>query len=704
MLVTLLAVLSPLHVFGTVGDKFTATMGKSTESGSADITIGATMEFEVLSEGSSNTVQVGYGLTNSIPIDTLGAITIPTYVTNGSTTYKVVEISNHAFDGCQQITGILAPEVTTVGNSAFISCTQLVEISLPKVTTVNKEAFKNCTALKTISLPEMTTIGDNAFENTGLTGIDIPKIKTIGNSTFTNLTGLTSISLPNVEVIGQFAFKNTGLTSLSLPVVTKIDDAAFQDCRSLTLLSAPTLTTVGASAFKNCSKLADVSLPKAQVIEGNAFEACSALTDISLPEATEINDNAFNLCNSLKSTSLPKATKIGDDAFSSCVNLTSISLPEVTELTGSFYRCTGLTSVSLPEAENIAGGAFNGCTSLTSVSLPKATSIGDGAFSGCTALTSVSLPKATSIEDGAFSGCTALTSVELPRVGATPNVTLIYSKAFSGCTALKTVYIGSDFFTIRPVFMEGLTPAGDFPATAEILYHHSASGWDTSGITNAYPAYPVTTNLSNIKSDGAGYVAPTAPRQSAYTATLTPETGRALPRHLSLTVDGADLELDRYSFDPISGELSIPHTSLAGITGGVELNAGTLSALNMIIGADITVVRGQSAQFVSPADYSEYLETFLRDESTPARSIHTKGNDTQLTKAADGSIVVTLSAAHTADLTLGRHSIAIYTGDDVAMTNFTVVDPPPPPTPSTTQDTMAEANSAAISPLTGVYR
>lgn len=77
---------------------------------------------------------------------------------------SVTALPNSAFEGCNSLTEVYAPEALTVGKYAFMLNKSLTSIYLPKATSIGEQAFSDCSALTTVHLPSVTTLEAFAFQ------------------------------------------------------------------------------------------------------------------------------------------------------------------------------------------------------------------------------------------------------------------------------------------------------------------------------------------------------------------------------------------------------------------------------------------------------------------------------------------------------------------------------------------------------------
>lgn len=87
---------------------------------------------------------------------------------------KVTKIASQAFEYCESLTEIIAPQLKEIGTYAFAGCIQLGSVDLPLVETIGDGAFRDC-PLTIVKLGAIKTIGTYAFshETSVLTEFDL---------------------------------------------------------------------------------------------------------------------------------------------------------------------------------------------------------------------------------------------------------------------------------------------------------------------------------------------------------------------------------------------------------------------------------------------------------------------------------------------------------------------------------------------------
>ena len=249
-----------------------------------------------------------------------GNITIPSYVTYYSATYKVTEISIGAFQNCGGLRRITIPNsVSRIGNNAFSGCNNLnfqeydnglyLGNSENPYYALIKAKSKNITSCEIND--KCKVVADGAFyECEYLTNIIIPNsVNFIGDLAFSGCKQITDITIPDsVEKIGYYTFsKCTNLKKVTMPKnLKKIDSFAFDKCCSLSTITIPNgVEKILVAAFSDCSSLNKITIPNGtKDISYSAFSGCTGLETVIIESANEqlqIKKNAFEKCPNLKS-------------------------------------------------------------------------------------------------------------------------------------------------------------------------------------------------------------------------------------------------------------------------------------------------------------------------------------------------------------------------------------------------------------------
>lgn len=93
-----------------------------------------------------------------------GALTIPATISNGTETYSVVAVGNHALYGCSGLTSLAVSDgVVAIRGHAFNGCSSITSIDLPStLDTIGSNAFKDCTSLAQVMIHRSTPPVTNA--------------------------------------------------------------------------------------------------------------------------------------------------------------------------------------------------------------------------------------------------------------------------------------------------------------------------------------------------------------------------------------------------------------------------------------------------------------------------------------------------------------------------------------------------------------
>ncbi len=307
----------------------------------------------------------------------------------------VIEIADHAFEGCGWLTKVVfSNSVTGIGEAAFHGCFMLtefeVEINNPVFSSLDGVLFNDDQTILLLC-PEGKS-GDYT----------VPDCATaIADYAFIDCEFLTSVTIGDSVIhLGGYAFYYcSSLTDVVIgDGVTEIGKGAFSDCTSLmNLVIGSGVTHIGDDAFCLCYSLRSVTLPEGVI---------------------HIGDYAFSLCYDLERVRLPESlTRIGDGAFQDCSNLSDIAIPD--ELTsigfGAFYRCNQLPPIFFSKGGKTLVRYFDTNTDTTYTIPASVSYIADTAFAYCESLKSVTIPEnVTYVGRYAFSHCSGLTTIAIP--------------------------------------------------------------------------------------------------------------------------------------------------------------------------------------------------------------------------------------------------------------------------------------------------
>jgi hypothetical protein len=281
---------------------------------SAANNVGDTIYYNITSNVAPYTVEVTYKGSSHMtyPNEYMGAIQIPSTVTNNGITYSVTSIGEYAFGLCSALTSVNIPNsITSINAAAFFECEALTSINLHNfITSIGDFAFFGCVQLTSVNIPNtLISISNGVFKNTGLTSVIIPNsVRQIGAGAFWNCSGLISVNITDsLTSIGSNAF--SGCSSLSSSILlpnslTKIENNTFENCSNLTsVVIGKNITSIGVYAFRNCSNLNSIIFPyNLDSIGYRAFINCIGLTSITFKEVTPPTFNQFDIFNNVPNT------------------------------------------------------------------------------------------------------------------------------------------------------------------------------------------------------------------------------------------------------------------------------------------------------------------------------------------------------------------------------------------------------------------
>ena len=284
--------------------------------------------------------------------DAVGALSIPSTVYNGGTTYTVIRIGERAFLNHRLITSVSIPNtIERIEDQAFYCADFLTDITIPSsVTFIGDYVFFGCSSLSDVIIPNsVSTIGEGAFMHcTSLDSITIPSsVINMGRALFFGCSSLSSVTINCAEVAESTFSGCTNLSSVTFGnAVRRICEYAFQNCTGLTTITFPSsLNTIDDHAFSGCSGLGSITIPQSVTNWGEAvFWNCEGLVTATI-NSPSVGAIAFQNCTGLTSIVIGSSvTTIGNFAFLGCSNLISATSDATNPPTLGTFAFQGIAS------------------------------------------------------------------------------------------------------------------------------------------------------------------------------------------------------------------------------------------------------------------------------------------------------------------------------------------------------------------------
>lgn len=196
-----------------------------------------------------------------------GLVAIPEETVIGGKTYRVTEIAESGFSGCEMTMVTLPPTLHKIGKLAFYNCfnlTNVVECTHGSVETLSIDSFRNTKSLESVYFPSVVYIPSDSFYGSGLVSADFPAACVIGARAF-------------------YECKNLGSVTMS-PDLNTIEANAFLSCFSLKYIKLThKLQTIGVGAFNFCYSMDFIVIPAGVKSIGlDAFNGCAGLKEVYL--------------------------------------------------------------------------------------------------------------------------------------------------------------------------------------------------------------------------------------------------------------------------------------------------------------------------------------------------------------------------------------------------------------------------------------
>ena len=172
---------------------------------------------------------------------------------------SVIEIRNHAFDGCGNLETVTLPgSLRRIGEEAFAACWHITSLTIgDRVTSIGNSAFEYCIRLKSVTVgSSVDSIGNAAFLGcNSLTEVNY-------TGTVDQWCGIHFGNLLSNPIERAHSLKINGVSVTELQVganVTEIKQFAFFGCTSLTSVTlASSVAHIGQGAFGSCDSIMEV--------------------------------------------------------------------------------------------------------------------------------------------------------------------------------------------------------------------------------------------------------------------------------------------------------------------------------------------------------------------------------------------------------------------------------------------------------------
>lgn len=283
-----------------------------------------------------------------------GSTSLKEFVVEPST--EAIVVSEHSFDGCNTLEGVIQISNSEIPNYAFTGCSMLNDVitnsGTDQVNSIGIDAFRNCYKLE--HAIKANTIGNRAFQNCqSLTCVDINSTTTIGEEAFNGCEKMETVQ----KTTSSFYY---------------IGDGAFLNCNSLRSIDLSFAYYIGSRAFEGCSLLESIKLFNGIYHERNGYSITGAY-------GVRVKSGAFRNCVSLHNCDIPSTinyeyynnweynSSIHESTFEGCYSLSNITIYQESEEKNVLPSVVANSHYALFGLEKIGANAFNGCTSLQSV-------------------------------------------------------------------------------------------------------------------------------------------------------------------------------------------------------------------------------------------------------------------------------------------------------------------------------------------------
>ena len=154
----------------------------------------------------------------------------------------------------REISGVYVNDrITKIGRSAFHNCNQLTGVILPNVINIDDNAFRGCSTLKEVSLPKVVDIGVCAFQSSGIEHLSLPSCVSLSGNVFDSTKSLISLTLPLVTRLDYYnIFYGSSIKKIDTSSLKTIGNfTGASNLETLILRSTTICTLTSANGFSD---------------------------------------------------------------------------------------------------------------------------------------------------------------------------------------------------------------------------------------------------------------------------------------------------------------------------------------------------------------------------------------------------------------------------------------------------------------------
>lgn len=290
-------------------------------------------QFEFVKHASKNYAKiVGY-------TGTASTVSIPSSVSDGSTTYTVIDIGtlDSSILSYNTVSRIILPEtIINIGANAFKGMDALMMINIPEsVLRIEESAFEGTSLTDIVFSDNLRVVEAKAFADAGITDLKTGTLlRKIEAHAFKNASWIEELAITeNIDVIEETAFSGANIIKIS---GSTSDNKYYAVDDKYLIQTVNGENTIIASAIGSLATEETVSLENIYRIGAESFAKAKS-SKINVTTAEEIGENAFKGSSLVEFTVPSDTVLIEDGAFDSCSKLTTVIIDGAPEISANVF-------------------------------------------------------------------------------------------------------------------------------------------------------------------------------------------------------------------------------------------------------------------------------------------------------------------------------------------------------------------------------